>query len=254
MGQPGPGLQARAVCYPAFVDVKGKLAVVTGGGRRVGAAIVEALAGAGARPVVHYHRSREAAEALASRWGGVALGADLSRPAGATELSEAVARLDGELAVWVNSAGVLERADFLESDDALWSRTLQLTLLAPVSCCRAAAGRMASGGVIINILDVAAHQPWKGYAHHCVAKAALLMATRALAVELAPAVRVCGISPGLVAPLEDGSPWRGLVQRVPLGREGSPADVGQAVRFLVEADYVTGSVLGVDGGLVARSI
>jgi pteridine reductase len=186
--------------------------------------------------------------------GGVAVNADLSRPEGALELCRAVSELEGELAVWVNSASLAERAEFLASDDALWARTLQLTLLSPVSCSRAAAPRMCRGGVIINILDVAAQQPWKGYAHHCVAKAALLMATRALALELAPALRVCGIVPGVVTPLEQGSPWRGLLRRIPLQREGSPAEVGQAVRFLVEADYVTGSVVSVDGGLGSRSL
>ncbi len=113
---------------------------------------------------------------------------------------------------------------------------------------------MVPGATIINILDVAAHQPWKGYAHHCVAKAGLHMLTRALAVELAPSVRVCGITPGLVTPLEQGSPWSGLARRVPLGREGRPEDVARAVRSLIEADYVTGTVLAVDGGLTARSI
>jgi len=236
------------------MQVKGKLAVVTGGAHRVGAAVVEALAAAGARPVVHYHRSRDAAEALAARFGGVAIAADLARPDGAAELCRAVAGVEGELAVWVNSAAALERAPFLESEDELWARTLQLTLLSPVSCCRAAAARLIAGGVIINILDVAAHQPWKGFAHHCVAKAGLLMLTRALAVELAPRLRVCGVTPGLVAPAEEGSPWADLHKRVPLGRAGSPADVGQAVRFLVEADYLTGSVVTVDGGLTSRSL
>ena len=252
----GHGLSSvhnEAVCYPDSMQVKGKLAVVTGGARRVGAAIVEALAAAGARPLVHYHRSRDAAEALAARFDGVAIGADLARPDGAAALCRGVAEVQGELAVWVNSAAALEQASFMESDDALWARTLQLTLLSPVSCCRAAAGRMVEGGVIINVLDVAAHQPWKGFAHHCVAKAGLLMLTRALAVELAPRLRVCGVTPGLVTP-DEGSPWTGLARRVPLGREGSPTDVGQAVRFLVEADYVTGSVVTVDGGLTSRSL
>jgi pteridine reductase len=242
------------MCYLDPMQVKGKLAVVTGGARRVGAAIVEALAGAGARPIVHYHQSRAEAERLAARFGGVALPADLARPDGAAELCRAVESLEGELAVWVNSASALEQVAFLESDDQLWARTLQLTLQSPVSCARAAARRLVEGGVIVNVLDVAAHQPWKGFAHHCVAKAGLLMLTRALAVELAPRLRVCGVTPGLVTPPAEGSPWTGLSQRVPLGREGTPADVGQAVHFLVEADYLTGSVVTVDGGLTSRSL
>jgi pteridine reductase len=237
------------------VEVKDKVAVVTGGARRVGRAIVEALAAAGAMPVIHYHESREEALELARRVDGQTARADLSRPEGAGELVEQVQRLRGEreLAVWVNSAASFTRAPFLESDDDLWRETLQLVLLSPVSCIRAVAPRMARGGVIVNVLDVAAHQPWSGYAHHCVAKASLLMLTRSLALELGPDLRVCGVTPGVVLPEEDGHPPR-MAQRVPLGREGSPEDVARAVCYLVEADYVTGSVLAVDGGLMARSV
>jgi pteridine reductase len=235
--------------------IAGKLAVVTGGATRVGRAIVEGLAGAGARPVVHYHRSAEAAHDLARRVGGCALQADLADRQGPGRLVEEVSTLGGELALWVNSAATFERRPFLDADEELWERTLRLTLLAPARCSRAAAPRMVRGGLIVNVLDVAAQQPWTGYAHHCVAKAALLMLTRCLALELAPALRVCGVSPGLVLPPdgEDEAAWSARVRRVPLGRQGSPADVAQAVCYLTEADYVTGAILTVDGGQSVRS-
>jgi NAD(P)-dependent dehydrogenase (short-subunit alcohol dehydrogenase family) len=238
------------------VEVEGKVAVVTGGARRVGRAIVEALAASGARPVIHYHRSRAEAEALADATGGRCARADLSRPDGARQLARRALELSaemGELAVWVNSAATFERVPYLEGDDELWARTLQLVLLSPVTCVRAAAPRMADGGVIVNVLDVAATQPWKGYAHHSAAKAALQMLTRSLAVELAPRLRVCAVTPGLVLPPR-GTPERQVERwtaRVPLGRQGDPRDVGRAVRFLVESDYLTGGVIAVDGGLSA---
>jgi pteridine reductase len=238
------------------MQLEGKLAVITGGATRVGRAIVEGLAEAGARPVVHYHHSAAEARELARRVGGCALQADLTQREGPGRLVEEVSTLGGELALWVNSAATFERRPFLDSDDELWERTLQLTLLAPARCSRAVAPLMVSGGLIVNVLDVAAHQPWRGYTHHCVAKAALLMLTRCLALELAPALRVCGVSPGLLLPAEgeEEAAWSARVQRVPLGRQGSPADVAQAIRYLAEADYVTGAVLPVDGGLTVRSV
>jgi pteridine reductase len=240
----------------SFVQIKDKLAVVTGGARRVGRAIVESLAEEGARPVIHYHNSRDEAHRLAEEVRGHAVQADLSHPDGAKQLVEQVLDLDQDLAVWVNSAAIFEQRTYLESDDEIWRRTLQLDLLSPVTCIRQVARDMTPGGVVINILDVAAHQPWKGYAHHCVAKAALLMLTRALALELAPRLRVCAVSPGLVEPAESltEAQRQRLIERIPLRRQGTPEDVGRAVCSLVGADYLTGSVLAVDGGLTIRSL
>jgi NAD(P)-dependent dehydrogenase (short-subunit alcohol dehydrogenase family) len=222
----------------------------------VGRAIVEALAEAGARPVIHHNASRAEAEDLARATGGRCVQADLRRPGGARQLARRALELTealGPLAVWVYRAATFERAPFLEADDELWARTLQLVLLSPAACIRAVAPHMAGGGVIVNILDVAATQPWRGFAHHSAAKAALQMLTRSLAVELAPRLRVCAVAPGLVLPPEGTSEeqlerW---TARIPLGRQGSPRDVGRAVRFVVAADYLTGSVIAVDGGLSA---
>jgi pteridine reductase len=242
------------VLFCSIVQVKDKLAVVTGGARRVGRAIVEALAAAGARPVIHYHRSEAEARELATRLGGIAIRADLGEAEGVRELCAAVLALEGELALLVNSASRLERRRFEESDDALWQRSLELTLLAPARCARALAPRMREargGALIVNVLDLAAEHPWPGHAHHCVAKAGLQMLTRCLALELAPEIRVCGVTPGLVAPSADPS-WARLLERVPLGRAGTPEEVGQAVLHLCQADYLTGSTIIVDGGLGLR--
>lgn len=236
------------------MDLNGKIAVVTGGARRVGRAIAEALAGEGAQVVIHYHQSQEEAEALAGTLGGWAVGADLTAVDGVVALVDQVAALPGALGLWVNSAARLERAPFLDSDDALWRRTLELGVMAPARACRAVAPRMLDGGLFVNILDVAAHQPWTGYAHHCVAKAALHMLTRCLAAELGPRLRACGVSPGVVLPPDDApDAYARLTRRAPLQRAGSPRDVAEAVLYLARADYVTGAILAVDGGLMARS-
>lgn len=236
------------------MDLKNKLAVVTGGARRLGAAIVEELHGQGARVVVHYHRSRQEALALSRRIGGVALGADLKTPEGARALADGVLALGEEPALWVNNAAAFTRTEFLASDEELWQQTLQLVLLSPAAMARRVAPRMAEGGAIINLLDLAGRKPWPGYAHHCVAKAALEMLTRCLALELGPRLRVCGVAPGLVLPAEEMAPdaVERLERRVPLGRRGDPSDVARAVRFLAESDYQTGDVITVDGGLSLR--
>jgi NAD(P)-dependent dehydrogenase (short-subunit alcohol dehydrogenase family) len=237
------------------VDLSGRLAVVTGGARRLGRALVEALAADGARPVIHYHHSRDEALALALATGGHAVHADLSAPDGPRHLIEGVRATGAEVAVWINSAATFLRAPFLDSDDDLWARTLQLSVLSPASLARAAAPLMVAGGAIINILDVAAHQPWRGYAHHSVGKAALLMLTRCLAAELAPAVRVCAISPGPLLPPEgEHDPaWDALVRQLPLRRAGAASDLVAAVRFLLASEFITGVVLPVDGGMLVRS-
>ncbi len=236
------------------MDLKDKLAVVTGGARRLGRAMVEELHGRGAQVVVHYHESEAEARELSRLTGGVALGADLSTAEGAQSLVDGVLDLDMEVALWVNSAAAFQRVPFLESDEALWQQTLQLVLLSPAAMARRMAPRMMEGGAIINLLDLAGRKPWRGYAHHCVAKAALEMLTRCLALELAPRVRVCGVAPGLVLPAEemDEAELERLERRIPLGRRGLSSDVARAVRFLAESDYQTGSVITVDGGLSLR--
>jgi len=236
------------------MNVRGKLAVVTGGARRVGRAIVEGLAHDGAHVVIHCHSSLDEARDLARQVGGEVVQADLAQPEGAEHLARQVLQLEGELAVWVNAAATFSRRSFLDGDDGLWRDAMQLVLLSPAAIVRRVAPTMVPGGVVINVLDVAAHQAWKGYAHHCVAKAALSMLTRCLALELAPRLRVCGISPGVVLVPDDlAAPQIDrMVGRIPMGRVGSPEDVVQAVRYLVQGDYLTGTVLAVDGGLTSR--
>ena len=220
----------------------------------MGRVIVEMLASEGARVVVHHHRSGDEAREVARQVDGHAVQADLSCPGGASSLVEQVQQLTRQghlLGVCVNAAANFERSAFLASSDELWEQTLRLVVLSPATIVRELAPAMAEGGVVINVLDVAAHQPWKGYSHHCVAKAALAMLTQTLALELAPRLRVCGVSPGVVMlPEGCGAETAGrLRNRVPLRRLGDPDDVAQAVRYLVHADHVTGSVISVDGGM-----
>jgi pteridine reductase len=246
-----------------------RVALVTGGAIRVGRGIVVALAAAGWRVWIHHRSSVDAASALrgelerdAARSPVVGLvAADLCEPRDRAALCARV--LDpagpaaGRIDLLVNSAASFERGEFATRDDDDLRRVLELNLVAPIALARTLAPALrASGGSIVNILDVVGVQPVRGHFDHAVAKAGLAMATRALAVELAP-VRANAVVPGTVDwPTDpryaEGSPLRtAVVGRIPLRRIGTPRDVGEAVVFLAGAPFVTGTSLAVDGGRLA---
>lgn len=240
------------------------IALVTGAAVRVGAAIATALADAGHRVWIHHHRSGEAALALAQR-----LRARNDAVAGvvAADLSDANARAElvatvlagGRLDVLVNSAASFERGDLLARTDADLERVLRLNLVAPIALVRACARTLGAAphGCVVNIVDAFGRAPVPGYLDHCVAKAGLELATRALAIELAP-LRVNAVAPGTVDwPTDpryaDAKVRAGVLAQIPLGRIGTPEDVAGAVTYLVGARHVTGHTLVVDGGRTAGS-
>ncbi len=247
-----------SVSAPAF----DRVALVTGGAIRVGAAIVRTLAREGWRVWVHHRSSHEQAQALARELGPAVLGlvrADLRDAAARTKLCNTVvdqrSPSGGRLDLLVNSAASFEHGSFLQRQDDQLERVLQTNFVAPVSLVRGLAGPLASAnGCVVNVLDLASHQAWPGYLDHCSAKAALAMATRVLAIELAPSIRVNGVSPGTVLWPDDtryapGSPVRErIVAGIPLGTIGTPEDVSGAIVYLAAAKHVTGHVLVVDGG------
>lgn len=240
-------------------ELSGRTALVTGAGVRVGRAIAEELARAGAQVAVHYARSAggaRAAVAAMTAAGGTARAfpADLTVPGAAAALVAGVTSWAGRLDILVCSAASFNRVPFEEIDERAWREVMALNLEAPFRLAQAAAPQLRRRrGVIVNILDVAAFHAWKGYAHYGASKAALAMITRILALELAPRVRVAAVAPGTVAfpPSTPAAERRRLTSRIPLGRAGTPADVAGAVRFLCGASYVTGSVVTVDGGRMA---
>ncbi|HEY4186999.1 MAG TPA: SDR family oxidoreductase [Polyangia bacterium] len=245
-------------------ELAGRAVLVTGAGVRVGRAIAEELGRAGARVAVHYARSAAGAratvraiEAAGEAGRARAFGADLSTPANAVGLIADVVAWAGRLDVLVCSAAAFDRRPFETIDERAWRDMLALNLEAPFRLAQAAAPHLRKrGGVIVNILDVAAFHAWSGYAHYGAAKAGLAMLTRILALELAPKVRVVAVAPGTVAFPDDypEADRRRIVARIPLGRVGAPGDVARAVRFLCGADYVTGSVVTVDGGRMAGTL
>lgn len=236
--------------------LEGRGALVTGAGRRVGAAIARALGAAGMRVAVHYHASRQGAEATcgAVREAGgeaVALRADLNdREAARGLVDRAVAQL-GELAVLVPSAASFERVPWEQVDDAAWDRALRLNLDAAFVLARRASEPLrAARGSIVLVTCTSATAPYRHYLPYVVSKAAARQLMRALALELAPEIRVNAVAPGTVLPPEDmdAQTLERLRARIPLGRFGTAGDVARAVLHLARAPYVTGQELVVDGG------
>lgn len=235
------------------------MALVTGAGRRVGRAIALELGRAGAQVVVHYNASRGGADETAAmivHAGGRAYvaQADLTDPAAPDRLIAEAIDAAGRLDILVNSAAVMERTPIGEVTVEAWEAMFSLNLRAPFFLSQAAAPRLAEGGVIVNIADLAAFETWPAYIPHSITKAGIVQLTRALARALAPRIRVNAVAPGAVQLPDDwdADSARRLASTTPLGRLGSADDVAQAVRYLIEAGYVTGEVLIVDGGRHVR--
>ncbi len=243
------------------VDLTDKVALVTGSAHRIGKAIALELARGGANILVHYSTSADAATETVREIKslGVAaypVAADLSTEAGVATVFTALREHFGRLHILVNSAANFQQRQILEVTLAEWQETLAINLTAPFLCTQAAAAMMRendpSGGVIVNILDKGALEPWPQYAHHSISKAGLWMLTQVSAASLGPDIRVNAVIPGPVMKpagkeMSDAE-WAKVGLRTPLQRTGSPEDVARAVAYLAREDYITGAAIPVNGG------
>jgi len=236
------------------MQTPGRIALVTGGAHRVGRAFSLALADAGCDVVVNYNNSGADAAATAAAIeergrSALAVQADVSRADDIDRLMRAAEDAFGRLDIVVNSASLFERLPFTEIREEDWDRVLGVNLKAPFFVAQGAAPllRRSGGGVIVNIADLSALQPWPSFAHHAVSKAGLLHLTRVLARALAPDIRVNSITPGTVLPPETTEGEDGSERRL-VARGGVPDDVTRALLYLIESDFVTGENLIVDGG------
>jgi len=234
-----------------------RVALVTGAGKRLGRAVALRLAAEGADVVIHYRSSQEEAQETAheiEKLGrrAVAIPADLSKIEEIKNLFEQANKHFGRLDILVNSAANFIETKFAETTEAEWDRSLNSNLKAPFFCAQAAAPLLkVSHGVIINFADIGGILGWPGFIPHCISKAGVIMLTRALAKELAPEIRVNAIAPGTITMPGDPPEWQqDFIRRAPLQRTGTPADIADAVSFLVNAKFITGQVLVVDGGRV----
>jgi pteridine reductase len=243
------------------MELAGRVALVTGAGRRLGRVMAGALAARGMVLAIHHHASAEGAAALQSEIeaaGGRAacFAADLRDAAAARELPSRVVATLGRLDVLVNSAAVMHRLRFEETTPEQYDAILELNLRAAFFCTQGGAGALRQArGKVVNLADLAGLQPWPGFAAHSISKAGVVMLTQVLAASLAPEVTVNAIAPGAVLVPEDydAAERERLVRGTPLGRLGSPDDAVAALLYLLESgDFVTGEVLVVDGGRILR--
>jgi pteridine reductase len=239
------------------MELQGRVALVTGAGRRLGRAMASALARRGMTIGIHHHASSSGAyelkqEILDSGGRAACFDADLTDAAAARSLPQRVVEELGQLDVLVNSAAVMHRLSFEETTPEQWDAIQNLNLRAVFFCTQGAAPALrASRGRVINLADLAGLEPWQGFAAHSVSKAGVVMLTKVLALSLAPDVTVNAIAPGavLVPDDYDAEERERLARATPLRRLGDPADVISALLYLLEGgDFVTGEVLVVDGG------
>jgi pteridine reductase len=238
-----------------------KVILVTGGAKRVGAAICRRLHAAGANLVVHYRSSASEARALeadlaAQRADSVLLvQADLLKLASLNAVVKETVRVFGRLDALVNNASSFYPTVVGEITEKNWDDLMGTNLKAPLFLSQAAARELKkTQGCIVNIVDIHAEVPMKNHVVYNVAKGGLLALTRSLARELAPEVRVNGIAPGTILWPENDT-WRDelarqrIINRTALKRIGEPDDIAKTVEFLIaHAPYITGQVIAVDGG------
>jgi pteridine reductase len=238
-----------------------QVALITGAGRRIGAAIVRLLHEAGINIVLHYYTSEKETKKLClalnkKRQNSAAiLAADLSRLANLALLIQQAEQLWGRLDVLVNNASVFYKTEIGELSGSAWDKLIDTNLKAPFFLAQAAFPHLAKHqGCIVNIVDIHAERPMQDYPVYCISKAGLHMLTKALARELGPAVRVNAVSPGAIIwpqgenalPLEM---QRKIIDRTALQQHGDPTEIAKAVLFLIrDAGYITGQDIAVDGG------
>ncbi len=239
------------------MDLNGKVALVTGGAKRLGKAIVHALAQRGCQLVVHYHTSQTEAQATVQelRTAGheaIALQADITQESEVESMVEQAVERFGRIDVLVNNAAIFYRTpiDTVTFDD--WEQIINVNLTGTFLCAHKIGLRMrASGwGHIINMADVAGQRPWADYIPYSVSKACVLTFSQGLAMELAPEVMVNAVVPGPVL-FQDDTPeevQQREIEKTLLKRAGTPEEVAKLIVFIAESDFSTGSVFSVDGG------
>jgi pteridine reductase len=240
-------------------SLDGKVVLVTGAARRIGAAIVTRLHAEGARVAIHFRSSAKQADLLAKHLNDIrpdsaaTFRADLLKVEHFPELIRSVATWGGGLDALVNNASTFYATPVGEITEHHWNDLVGSNFKAPLFLSQAAAPHLgAAGGSIVNIVDIHAQRPLRDHPVYGPAKAALAMLTRALAKDLAPKVRVNGIAPGAILWPEVGmtdAAQESILRQVPLACAGEPADVaGCALYLLRDARYVTGQIIAVDGG------
>lgn len=237
----------------------GKWALITGAAKRIGECIASTLHDAGANIVVHYRGSADAATGLAEQLNSLradsamTIGADLLDTGALPAMLESIVAKTGRLDILINNASSFYATPLGSITEEQWSDLIGTNLKAPLFLSQAAHPYLRKKqGIIVNIIDIHATRPLRHHAVYGPAKAGLAMLTRALARDLAPDVRVNGVSPGAILWPEDGMPDSvkdSILKQIPMKRAGEPRDIADCILYLVrDAGYVTGQIIAVDGG------
>ena len=243
-----------------LLDFSGRTVVITGANAGIGAGIVRRFAEAGANVVIHYRSGKAGAE-LAAEIGARALPvhADVTDQAAVDALIQAAVERFGRIDVLVNNAALQTDGAFLDLPGDDFDRMMQANVGGSFRCAQAAARHMGEGSAIVNIASISGLEPAFEHAHYCSSKAALIMMTKAAALELGPKrIRVNAVSPGLIWAEGLEANWPEGVARwmahVPLGRVGQADDIADACLFLASpaARFITGAMLAVDGGVTTH--
>ncbi len=238
-----------------------KVALVTGAAHRIGAQMARTLHHAGLNIVAHYGHSKDAATALVNELNEARADSATAIQADLTNLQDVALLAQRGIASWghidalVNNASRFYPTEVSNVTPETWADLMQANVRGPFFLSQALAPVLAERkGCIINIVDIYAERPLKGYSVYSISKAGIAMLTQSLATELGPDVRVNGISPGAILWPEDtaalnDSAKQSIIKKTALGREGSPADIAETARFLIQdAPYITGQIIAVDGG------
>lgn len=239
------------------MNINDSVVLITGAATRVGRYVARHLAERGASLAFSYYLEDEPWEEAKAEFetfgrSAFARQVEIRDREQVVNLIQGTVQALGRLDVLINSASIWLKSPLMEISEADWDLAMDVNVKGPFLCSQAAAKVMQEqgGGVIINITDLSAFQVWEGYAHHAASKAALVSLTKSMAMELAPTIRVNAIAPGTVMLPEGASDakreW--AVSKSVLGRIGSPEDVARMAEFLIENDFITGSVHFVDGG------
>jgi len=236
-----------------------RVALVTGAARRIGAEIVRKLHAEGMNVILHYHGSHAAANNIADELNALransltTLQFDLLDIQAIDSFIQQAVSTWGRLDVLVNNASTFYPTPVENISMQQWNDLVGVNLQAPLFLSKSCASQLTQhNGSIVNIVDIHADRPLKGYPVYAIAKAGLVMLTKSMARELAPAVRVNGVAPGAIMwpEVEDYEPLhQEIIQRTALKREGDPSDIAETVWFLINAaEYITGQIIAVDGG------
>ena len=239
------------------MELKGKTALITGGGHRIGRALTLALARSGANLILHYNRSSEAAQATAAE--AEALGArvllrqaDLSRLDDAAPLFAELPPDFGPAQILVNSAAIFPKDTLEDLTVAGWSQTFRVNLRSPALLTQAFVHALPSDlqGAVVNITDWRTERPYLTHFSYTVSKGALDAFTRTAAIQLAPRVRVNGIALGAMLPPEGASEayWQSVLATVPLQRSGGTESAAHTLLYLLQNDFITGEIIRLTGG------